>query len=186
MLWIGAIVLGLVIGLLGGGNFSNLGRLQFRWPWLLVGAVLVREVITFSPLGHVEGAQYAYAASLLVIVGWTIWHVRRLPGVWLITAGAALNLIVVLANSGRMPVVLEIAQQQDRGILAKEGTLGQYTVMGANTHLNWLADWVVLPPLPQAYSPGDVLVAIGLALIVVVAVHREPEAQIAPPKPSDV
>lgn len=178
MLWIGAMVLGLVLGLFGGGHFSNLAHLQFRWPWLLVGAVLLREVITFSPLGQVEGFQYVYAASLLVIVLWTVWHLRRLPGVWLITIGAAINLLVVLANSGRMPVVLSVAQTQDGGILAKHGTLGQYTVMTSSTHLNWLADWVVIPPLPQGYSPGDILIAIGLALIVVVALHREPESQV--------
>jgi hypothetical protein len=180
LLWPLAIGFGLLLGLAGGGHLSNLARLRFRWPWLLVGAVLIREVVTLSPLSRVEGAQYVYALSLAVIVGWTLWHIRLLPGVWLITAGAALNLVVVLANDGRMPVDATLAAQQLGGILNRRGHIGQYTLMGPDTHLNWLGDWLALRPLPEAYSPGDLLIAMGVALVILVALHREPESSMVP------
>jgi hypothetical protein len=175
VLWPLAIVFGLVVGLAAGGRLSNLARLKFRWPLVLVGAVIVREVVIFSPLNRVEGAQYVYALSLAVIVAWTLWHLRLLPGVWLVTAGALLNLIVVVANGGRMSVDPTLAATQLGGILARRGHIGQYTVMGPDTHLNQLGDWLSLGPLPEAYSPGDVLIAMGIALVIVVTLHREPQ-----------
>jgi len=39
--------------------------------------------------------------------------------------------------------------------------------MGPGTQLNWLADWIALPGpfervLREAYSPGDLVVALGI------------------------
>jgi hypothetical protein len=180
MLFMLAIAFGLALGLAGGGRLANLAGLKFRWPWLLVGAVVIREVVTVSPLGRVDGAQYVYALTLAVIVGWTLWHVRLLPGVWLVTAGATLNLIVVLANDGRMPVDPTLAAQQLGGILNRRGHIGQYTLMGPDTHLNWLGDWLALRPLPEAYSPGDLLIAMGVALVILISLHRVPGSQAVP------
>jgi len=164
VLWLFAIVVGLVFGLITGGRITNLARVRFRWPWLVVGAVVVREAVLLTPLNRIEGAQYVYVLALAAVVAWTIAHFGRLPGVWLITAGAALNLVVIAANGGRMPVASELA-----GSLARHGNLGQYTVMSSATHLNALADWIWLYPVPEAYSPGDVLIALGLAIAVFVS-----------------
>jgi hypothetical protein len=48
--------------------------------------------------------------------------------------------------------------------------------MTSSTDLNWLADWIALPGpfgrvLPEAYSPGDVIVAIGIGVIVALAMR---------------
>ena len=176
MLWLLAIAAGLLVGLVGGGNLSNLARLKFHWPWVLVAAVLVREVVIFSPLSRVDGSQYIYGMSLAVIVLWTIWHLKRLPGVWLVTAGGLLNLVVVLANAGRMPVAPDLARTVLGGALIQRGHIGQYTVMGQDTHLNALGDWISLRPLPAAYSPGDLLIAVGVAFVILIATHRQPES----------
>ena len=180
MLWPLAIAFGVALGLAGGGNLSNLARLKFRWPVVLVAAVVLRYVVIFSPLSRVEGAQYVYALSLAVIVLWTVWHLRLLPGVWLVTLGGALNLVVVLANGGRMPVDATLAASQLGGILARRGHIGQYTVMGPDTHLGFLGDWVSLGPLPEAYSPGDLLIAMGIALVILISLHRIPESEVVP------
>lgn len=164
MLWLFAMVVGLLFGLIVGGKITNLARVKFRWPWLVVGAVLVRVAVLSTPLNRVEGAQYVYLLALAAIVVWTVLHLGRLPGVWLITAGAALNLLVIAVNGGRMPVASELA-----GPLLRNGNLGQYTVMSSATHLNLAGDWISLYPVPEAYSPGDVLIALGLAIAVFVS-----------------
>ena len=173
MLWLLALAVGLVLGLGAGGSITNLARLQFRWPLLLLAGIVVREVVLLTPLNRVGGAQYAYAFSLAVIVAWTIWHFDRLPGIWFVTAGGLLNLIVILANGGRMPVAPALA-----GVLLKHGSIGQYTVMGPGTNLGWLGDWISLGPFPEAYSAGDLLIALGVALVVTVAVHRPPASRL--------
>ena len=186
MLWPLAIGFGLLLGIAGGGSLSHLTRLKFRWPWLLVAAVVVRDIVIFSPLSRVEGAQYVYTVSLALIVLWTVWHLKLLPGVWLVTAGGLLNLVVVLANAGRMPVAPDLASSQLAGALIQRGHIGQYTLMGPDTHLNWLGDWVALRPLPEAYSPGDLLIAIGIALVILVTLHRRPESDGVIEKPENV
>jgi hypothetical protein len=160
VLWLFAIVLGIAFGLLTGGRVGNLARLKFRWPLLVIAAVVAREGVLLTPLNRVDGAQYIYVASLAGIVIWTVGNLERLPAMWLITAGAASNLIVISVNAGRMPVAQEFAAS----LLRHGGHIGQYTVMGSGTILNFLADWIWLYPVPEAYSPGDVLIALGLAI----------------------
>lgn len=180
MVWLFALVIGLALGFVTGGKISNLARLQFRLPLLLVAAVLLRYSVVLTPLSRVEGIQYVYALSLALIVLWTVWHLRRLPGVWLVTAGGTLNLIVVLANGGRMPVEATLAARQLGGLLVQRGHLGQYTLMGPNTNLAPLGDWLSIGNSPEAFSPGDVLIGLGIVLVILVAMRRKPEPEVVP------
>src|SRR5437867_1264591 len=148
-----------------GGRLQNLAQLRFRWPWLIVGAVVVREVILLTPLNRVEGSQYAYLVALVVIVAWTNWHWRRIPGIWVISLGASLNVLVIAANGARMPVAPELAGSCRPG----RAWTGQSTVMGPGTTLNLLGEVVRLWPGREAYSLGDVLIAVGLAIVVFLA-----------------
>src|ERR1051325_12224642 len=110
MLWLGAIVLGVAFGLLTGGRLTNLGKVRFRWPWVVLGVILVRFLVLATPLNAVEGAQYLYVLALAAVVAWTAWHLKRVRGIWLISLGALLHLIVILANSGRMQVAPGLAR----------------------------------------------------------------------------
>ena len=169
MLLLVALAVGLVAGVATGGRLGNLANLRFRWPLFVLAVLVIREGALIRPFNSIDGVQYVYAVSLAALVAWTIWHIPRLPGVWLVTAGAALNLVVVLANGSRMPVAPALA-----GILAVRGHIGQYVVMGPDSQLNWLADWIGVPgPLGGAYSPGDVLVALGIGLVAFLATKRE-------------
>jgi hypothetical protein len=177
LLWLFAILVGLVFGLLTGGNIGNLSRLRFRWPWVILLAVVVREAVLLTPLNRVDGAQYVYVLALVGIVVWTIFHFDRLRGISLVTAGAALNLLVIVVNGARMPVAPDLAPA-----LVRHGNVGQYTVMGSQTQLNLLGDWISLRPSPEAYSPGDVLIALGLAVVLFLAVRNpKPYSDLTPP-----
>jgi hypothetical protein len=172
MLLLVALVIGLVAGIATGGTLGNLANLSLRWPWVVVAALVVREVAVLSPLSRVDGVQYVYAAALIVLVAWTVWHSARLRGAWIVAIGAALNVVVVIANGARMPVAPELA-----GSLVERGHIGQYSVMGAGTNLGWLGDWIGVPgPLGGAYSPGDVVIAIGIAAVAFLATRQGPAA----------
>jgi len=170
VVWLAALAIGLVGGLATGGKIGNLARLRFRWPWLIIAAVVVRVVTVSPPLTSIEGSQWAYVGALTAVLAWTIWQIDRVPGIWLVAAGSAVNLFVIAANGGRMPVAPELA-----GTLVERGQVGQYTLMGTGTQLNWLADWIGLPgPVHEAYSPGDLIVALGIAMVVVLAMRKRP------------
>jgi hypothetical protein len=166
-----ALAIGVVGGLATGGKIGSLARLRFRWPWLIVAALFLRVAAVLPPLSRIEWGQWVYVGALTVVLAWTIWHIDRLPGIWLVAAGSAVNLFVIAANGGRMPVAPELA-----GALVQRGQVGQYTLIGPSTHLNWLADWIGLPgPLHEAYSPGDLIVAAGIAMVVLLAMRRKPQ-----------
>jgi hypothetical protein len=172
LLWIGALVLGLVVGLLIGGSLDNLSRLHFRWAWIVVAVLVARGAVLLTPLRAVDGVQYVYLAALTVLVAWTIWQIELVRGIWLIAVGSVLNLVVIAANGARMPVAPELA-----GNLVRSGHLGQYAVITADTNLAWLADWIALPGvrrfLVEAYSPGDVVVALGIGVVVALAMRSQ-------------
>src|SRR5260370_3484851 len=130
MLLLIALALGLMAGVGTGGKIGNLANLRFRWPLFVLAVLIVREGALINPFSRIDGVQYVYAVSLAALIAWTIWHIARLPGVWLVSAGAGLNLIVVLANGSRMPVAPALA-----GILVVRGHIGQYLVIGPDSRL---------------------------------------------------
>ncbi len=172
MLLLVALLIGLLGGITTGGKLGNVAHLNIRWPWLVVAALVVREAAVLSPLSGVEGVQYAYVAALAALVAWTAWHGSRLRGAWIVAIGAAMKLLVVIANGARMPVAPALA-----GRLVDRGHIGQYAVMGSGTNLGWLGDWIGVPgPLGGAYSPGDVVVAVGIAAVAFFATRQGPAA----------
>jgi Family of unknown function (DUF5317) len=171
LLWIAALAIGLVAGLALHGRIDNLSRLRFRWPWLVVAVLVVRGAVLLTPLRHIDGVQYLYLAALAVLVAWSVWQTELVRGIWLIAAGSALNLVVIAANGARMPVTGDVA-----GSLLQGGHVGQYTLMTSGTNLNWLGDWIALPGplgrlLGEGYSPGDVVVAAGIAAVIALAMR---------------
>jgi len=172
MVLLAALLIGLVAGVVTGGRLGNLANMNFRWPWLVVAALVVREAIIVTPLNRMEGVQYVYATALTALIAWTIWHMSRVRGALIVAAGAALNLTVVMANGARMPVTPTLA-----GSLVERGHAGQYVVMGSGTNINWLGDWIgVSGPLGGAYSPGDAVVALGIAIVAFFATRQGPAA----------
>ena len=168
------LVAGLLIGLATGGNIGNLAHMRFRWPWFVLAVLVIREAVLLTPLNRIEGVQYVYVAALAALIVWTAWHVRLVPGVWVVTAGAALNLVVILANGARMPVAPALA-----GVLVQRGHVGQYVLMSSNTNLNWLADWIGFPsPLRGAYSPGDLLIGVGIGIVTLLAIRTPAGAKL--------
>jgi hypothetical protein len=164
------LVVGLAVGITTGGKLGNLANLRFRWPWFVLAVLVIREAIRFRPFSGTDGIQYLYVAALAGLVAWTFLHIRRLRGAWVVAAGAALNLLVVVANGGRMPVAPALA-----GALVQRNHIGQHVLMSSNTNLNWLADWITVSGpvgIRGAYSPGDLVVAVGIGVVAYFATRQ--------------
>jgi len=169
VLLIAAALMGLLAGLATGGSLRHLVARRLRWPLVVIGAFLVKELLIRTPLGDSPAAPIVFALSLAVLIAWIVWHRDELPGIWLVAAGITLNLAVVVANGGHMvvaPAAAHLGPQQ----LSQQGAWAQYQLMGPGTRLDWLGDWIQIPRpvgrlLPEAYSPGDVVSAVGLAVV---------------------
>jgi hypothetical protein len=169
-------VVGFAFGLTAGGRAARLAEIRFRLPYVVIAAYAIKEVgVLYAPLANSPIAPWLYVVALITLIGWTLWHRDVLPGIEIVALGMAMNLAAVLSNAGHMPVSRALA---DRGpsALLKNGVLGQYILAGSNTHLNFLGDWIALPGtlgqmLSQAYSPGDIVAALGMVVTVFLAVR---------------
>jgi hypothetical protein len=167
-----AIFLGIAGGLATGGSLQGVKQIQrLRWTWVVLVALVVRLATVLTPLRSVEGVQYVYAAVFLILVVWIVLNVSNLGGLWIIAVGAALNLLVILANGGRMPVATSVAMVRP--------DVAVYTAMTSSTNLNLLGDWISLPVISPgsflwgAYSPGDLVLAAGILVTAFMLTRRQ-------------
>jgi uncharacterized protein DUF5317 len=164
-------VLGLVVAVATGG--SRLTRVRIKAVRLLVAAA----VIQLGTSAVVPGSGLARGAGLVLttlLVGLFLAGNARLPGVPLVALGLLLNVVVVGANAA-MPVSVSAASRA--GISRTDLHLASDAMReptGPGTRLRALGDVVpvAMPRWPQVVSPGDVLVAAGIGLLLVMAGPR--------------
>jgi hypothetical protein len=170
---LGAIALGYARG----GTLDRLGHLHLRWKRLVVAA-LVLQVLG----GLAGGWRYPLGLALsAALVGAFLVLNRGVRGTGLVALGLAANALVVLLN-GAMPVsgdALGRARLSTQDILS--GADPRHELLGPDTRAAWLADRVpvFLPGRTEVVSSGDVLVAAGLAELVVVGMGRRRRATAA-------
>ncbi|MFN2537942.1 MAG: DUF5317 domain-containing protein [Mycobacteriales bacterium] len=155
----------LVLGYARGGDLDRLGHLPLRAKRLVVAALVVQL------LGALAGGwRYPLGLALsALLVGAFLLLNRGVQGTGLVATGLLLNALVVGVN-GAMPVSADAmgrARLSTQDILS--GTDPRHELLGPETHLDLLGDRipVYLPWHPEIVSPGDVLVAAGLAELVV-------------------
>jgi hypothetical protein len=167
-----AVPIGLVAGWLLGGRLEGLAELRFRWAWLAI-AGLVAQIVLFS--GAVDEVvrdilPAAYVGSTVAVLAAVLRNVR-IPGLVLVAVGALSNLAAILANGGYMPSTR--AAYAIAGIEPDESLSN--SVLLADPALWPLTDIFALPdalPFANVFSVGDVLIGLGLALTIALAMRR--------------
>jgi hypothetical protein len=163
------LLVALLVGRVSGGSLSGFGRLRLRFPALVVAALAAQLLGTVAggPL-HLVGLVVSLALALaFVLVN------RALAGTGLVAVGLLGNMVVIGAN-GAMPVSLAAAERAGAPVehlLA--GTDPRHELQGDATRLSALGDVIPVrhPVRPEVVSVGDVLIASGLAQLVVVAMR---------------
>jgi hypothetical protein len=176
MLYLAGCAAGLIAGLMAGGSLRNLAAVRLRWPLVVIAALLVKEAGVYTPLANLPFTPWLFAVSLAALLAWAAWHARQLPAMWLVAAGIAANLAVVVANGGRMPAY---RGTPELFAVLQQHPIGEYVLGRSDTPLGFLGDWLALPApidalFPQGYSPGDVLVFAGLVIVLFTATRRRP------------
>lgn len=185
MLLLTAVALGVLLGLARGGRLRNIAGLPLRSAWLPLTLFALQVVLVQSGLIETgsgwDPAAAFLVASYAVLIGFLVVN-RALPGVKLIVLGAALNLAVILANGGYMPITMEALERAghaDRVVIRGQ----QPYVSGSKdvvldrdaTRLYPLSDILGIPsgyPLPTNFSVGDVAIAFGAAMLAYRSVRK--------------
>jgi hypothetical protein len=169
-----ALSAGLLVGLAG----ARWRGYPYRAPelqhlWLVCVAFLPQFIVIYLPNSRGQFADWLVAgfllASQILLFGFA-WLNRRISGMPILIFGVALNLAVMGANHGFMPI-----SPQTAGHLISENSLadirlgspiGQKDILlyPQDTRFEWLADRFLIPawfPYRAAFSLGDVFIAIG-------------------------
>jgi hypothetical protein len=174
-----AIPIGIVAGLLLGGKLDRLAELRLRWAPLALVGLLVQVALFADPIGAAVGdaAPPIYLASTAAVLAAVLRNVR-IGGMAPIAIGAGSNLVALLANGGSMPA--------DPAALASVVRLSpgySNSVVVADPALRPLTDIFALPaavPLANVFSVGDVLIGIGVAATIAMAMRARASSNATP------
>ncbi|MFQ6090270.1 MAG: DUF5317 domain-containing protein [Candidatus Bipolaricaulia bacterium] len=179
LLW--AVLLGLLIGFLRRGSLVNLARLRLSGLWLILVALVIQLLI--FPLGSAEplvkaGTAYLHLLSYLFLLAFIGLNWRYFE-ILLMGAGLALNLLVITVNGGYMPASASALRraglERVAAILEQGLPHGNTVLLSATTKLNLLGDILYVPsavPLANAFSIGDLLLALGIILFLAIEMPR--------------
>jgi hypothetical protein len=156
------LLVGLLLSLALGGSLRAVSRLRLRSVSLFYAAIVLQVVafpFAFLPWTTPDPLQrvlWLASYALLVIGASRNAHLR---GVRVIVVGMALNLVAVVANAGRMPVLPQAMHGagHDYGVRMN-------SVADADPRIDWLVDRWAAPdwvPLANVFSVGDVVIALG-------------------------
>jgi Family of unknown function (DUF5317) len=159
-----AIAVGCVAGLAAGGSWRNAARTPLRGVGLLLGGTACEAVAGWWASGWVGFA--LVIAGLALLLGFAACNLR-VTGMVLVAAGLLSNLTVIAINGG-MPV---------RGVPAAAAFGPRHHGLRAGDHLTGLADVVHVAFLGQTISAGDIVLAVGVATVIVALLRpgRRPE-----------
>jgi hypothetical protein len=167
-----ALAVALLVAFLRGGSLRNLADFHLEWGWLAGLALATQIVAVYWATGdsylYLQGGALVVSSLLLLPM---VWRNRRSPGLALIGLGLVLNLAVMVANGGFMPITPDaVARIEDQhlivhldGVERMSGSKG-IVLPKEETALWALSDIFIIPPpfpVASAVSLGDLLVTVG-------------------------
>lgn len=169
MIAVGAVGAAVLFGWMAGGRLGNLEMVRLRWAPVLLALFIVQGLARGRLVGLLPAAGAARLIWVVVSLGMCAILLGELktPGIPLIVGGFALNLLVVLANSG-MPVVVEVSETA-RAAAAAGASAGFYLVANGGSLLRSFADSIplVFGRSTLLISAGDLLSMIGVVVTIV-------------------
>lgn len=189
-----ALLLGAFAGRLAGGRLSRLGGMRFRHLGVVALAVVVQVALgAVSARTNVAAGPRAtlVVGSDLLVGVWILLNLRHRPSpdrvaLSAVALGWLANLVPIVAD-GSMPVsasALRRAGMTTSGVA--RGHLGKHVLLspGHGGLVALLGDWIPIRPLAAVASPGDLLMAVGLAALVAVGTRPPAWRERKPPRPA--
>jgi hypothetical protein len=146
---------------------------RLNHPWLAIVAFLPQYFVTYFGKAQAPIPDWLAAFAIITSQGLLFlfaWLNRQLPGMLVLIIGLVLNLTVMIANGGFMPINPQTAERvvgKERVVSVETGSrIGYKDILlpSNETHLELLSDRFLPPegfPYQVAFSLGDIFIAIG-------------------------
>lgn len=161
-----------------GGKVSRLGDLSIRGIGWIAASYIIRYLAGLAA-GKVGTSPALSIVLSVACYGCLLWGIKanfNLPGMKAVALGTAMNLAVIIANGGRMPVsLLRLSPDHALSEAARLSISLTHQALLPGMRLTFLADvfrWSM--PLSQVtvFSLGDVFLAIGASFLVMTVMLR--------------
>jgi len=189
MLYVYIIIISITIGLLRNGKLSSLSQISLKKIELILLACLIQAGLVF--LGPKKVKFILDYSSHMIIFSYivlllAVWYNKELKGMKIIALGIAFNFVVIIANGGHMPVLLNSLYKVKVGLdsfalVLKEGSYVTHTLITEKTLFRFLADVIPLsPPFPDpsVVSVGDFLLFYGVFSLIQNAMVKKQNSEI--------
>ncbi len=163
-----------------------IGQRPYRGGWKLVAGIVILYALQATLVTYASGKTVLQSLILVFShIGLMVLLLqnRHIPGVKLVLLGAVLNIVVVLANGGFMPVTPEIhndfvhPERPPAEAGARPPSSKNIILDKEDTNLWFLSDIIriTVPWRRTAVSIGDVLLVAGAAQFIFQVKSREEE-----------
>lgn len=169
-----AIILGIIIGIIRKGKLSNLGITSIRGWFIIIIAFFIQIAPAFSSgiefIKPMEKYTYIFSMVFMLIV--ILINLDK-KGFSIILIGLLLNSLVVIMNGFKMPIYFEglrLAGMADTIEAITNGNIINYINLDSVT--NWtqyLGKFIVIPkpyPLAKVISVGDIFMSLGIIFFI--------------------
>jgi len=174
MLALSVVLFGILLGYASGGRLKGLLHTEIRLLWLPViayimdagGAQLAKMFPAFIPYSWI-----LITIQYIILFGFIIINLFRFE-FCLFGIGTLMNFLVISFNGFRMPVAQNLyldTQGQMAGYIdaLTKNEIYRYTLMAPHTVFPFFGDIIYIPGFGGFASIGDILLAVGLAVILV-------------------
>ena len=187
MLYLYIIIISILIGLLRNGKLSSLSQISLERIELILLACLIQAGLIFFGGKKVkfvlDYSSYMIIFSYILLL-LAVWYNLKLKEMKIIALGIIFNFIVIVANGGHMPVLLNSLYKvglNDFALALKEGIYVTHTLIAEKTLFRFLADVIPLPPPfpdPSVVSAGDFLMFYGVFSLIQNAMVKKQNSEI--------
>lgn len=174
MLQLILLILSVAIGYIFGGRLKGILKMDIKWLWLPVIAYAMDAAL--EPVARKAAFFWDYAwifvlLQYLLLFAFVARNIKS-PPFWPLCAGTAANFLVISLNGFKMPVAAAIfdvnsAAAAETARRLADGEILRYTLANADTKLAFLGDIIKIPGVGGFASIGDLLLAGGLAWLII-------------------
>jgi hypothetical protein len=139
----------------------RLAQLPLVGLWM-VWLAFIGQILLFEVVGYfipVRVTNMLHLVTYALCLGF-LYRNARVPGGWIIAAGATSNLAAIVANGGTMPANADAWRRAG----LPDPTAFENSSTAHDAHLTFLGDIFAIPaswPLSNVFSIGDVMIVIG-------------------------